>query len=288
MASAQQIRVWDLDLQFLRLIIPAENTERLAFNRDGSVLAIVDETGQLSNWSTTFPALTSEIEAWWNSLNVERTTELETIRPAAETYHSERATSADGRLALVTASRNSLNLEDAVTHEHFIEYPVESIDAVAIAPDGRWAATAAVARSEKRPGVQFWNLRSGRQIGPTTPQTDSVLSLNFSADSRCLAAGGNGTMTVWEVATQSVKHEIATEANHHQWVLFTPDNRRLVSADPRQIRNRIYSIRSGELLWEIRMGPARWAFISPEIISDRRFGTWRPLKPQTVPTRSQP
>ncbi len=74
------------------------------------------------------------------------------------------------------------------------------VEQLAIAPNGRWAATCAIRLTPEEMGVQLWDLQSGQERRRLRGPTDNVLSLAISPDATTIAAGTHdGFLWVWSV-----------------------------------------------------------------------------------------
>ncbi|MFI7672816.1 protein kinase [Actinophytocola sp. NPDC049390] len=114
--------------------------------------------------------------------------------------------SPDGRRLAVGSTDESLYLLDAETGEvrERIEHGAPVV-AVAFSPDGR-----TVVSSHGTP--QLWDVGSGRRLGrPLAGHDDIVTSVLFTADGeRILTSGPDGTIRVWNAATQEQVRTITT------------------------------------------------------------------------------
>jgi WD40 repeat protein len=73
----------------------------------------------------------------------------------------------------------------------------DSVNSVAISPDGRWLASGSGDWT-----VKLWDAATGRLLRSLEGHTDSVYSVAISPDGRWLASGSlDGTVKLWEAAT---------------------------------------------------------------------------------------
>jgi hypothetical protein len=78
---------------------------------------------------------------------------------------------------------------------------VGPVEDVAVAPDGKWAASCALRLFRADMVVQMWDLASGRQTGRLGGFAGAVHCVAVSPDGRRLAAGGaDRTVRIWSVA----------------------------------------------------------------------------------------
>ena len=140
--------------------------------------------------------------------------------------------SPDGK-TLVSSSSAGLNLWDVVTgtHKQKIVSEDHRVGRVAFSPDGE-----TIARWTQWKGVRLWDAKTGtllhgfnRKIG----DTDALLSIAFSPDSRTLATGSGVALRIWDVSTGSLLRILSEGRNSRNLhsVSFSPDGRTLVSGD---------------------------------------------------------
>jgi WD40 repeat protein len=99
--------------------------------------------------------------------------------------------------------------------------------ALAYSPDGRLLATV---NALERP-VRIWDVRTGGQLGLIASQSrPSCFSVAFSPDGRLLATAGDGTASLWSVATGRELRRVDGQANRVSHVAFSPDGRTLVAS----------------------------------------------------------
>jgi WD40 repeat protein len=98
--------------------------------------------------------------------------------------------------------------------------------ALAYSPDGRLLATV---NAFEKP-VRIWDVRTGSQLrliaGHSRPSSFSVA---FSPDGRLLATAGDGTASLWSVATGREVRRFDGQANRLSHVSFSPNGRALVA-----------------------------------------------------------
>jgi WD40 repeat protein len=150
--------------------------------------------------------------------------------------HDLVAYSADGRRALVGGYKGPLTIRDGVTGKEVRRLPEtrHTRTAVALSPDGRWAASAdyhgAVTRLWNTATGEEWFHLPSRRYEPDGP-TCSVERLAFSPDGRLLACGEqDGLIRLWELATGKERVRFHGHENSVGALAFVSDGRRLASA----------------------------------------------------------
>ena len=111
--------------------------------------------------------------------------------------------------------------------------------AMAVSADGRWMAAAPAGGP-----VQLWNLRDGQIAHTLSELTNGIAALDFSAEGRFLAAGGNQAVAVWDLETGRLHAQwnVPSQVRALAWV---DSQRKLATGEEEG------SIRS----WEIRETP---------------------------------
>jgi WD40 repeat protein len=82
---------------------------------------------------------------------------------------------------------------------------LNSVTAVAFSPDGTTLLTASLDAT-----ARFWDVGSGRQLGPPLHHADAVLSVAFRRDGRVVATGTrDGSAWLWRVPAAPMEGDLA-------------------------------------------------------------------------------
>ncbi len=276
--TRRQICIWDLDLRYVRMVLPVQDAQVAAFHPDSTALAVVDRQGELSVWPVTFIRGVTNLPVWSQQLNDTRRAALNQHHPAPVTYNPRRSVTADGRLAVVVVSSDSIGIEDARNNRQLFQFPVSSYTlAAAASPDGRWAATAGRDDDPLRADVRIWNLRSAREICFCSGLQERVSLVAFTPDSQWLVGVSVSHLYVWDVATGELQRRFESRLAIPKGVQVSPDNSHVVvwrdeSAPAKAI---VSSFLTGETLWEFDHCAPGWAFAPPEVFSEQTAGFWQ-------------
>ncbi len=279
--TSDLVCIWDLELRFLRKVIPVKNGHLLQFDSDGGRLAVIDENNVLSVWETAFPVVEADFDQWRNGLNEQRRKVFDQFHARRGVGDGIRAVTRDGRLALVIQKDGPAILEDAISRRILLEYPMKFSRAVAVSPDGRLAATAGREQNGDDDDVRLWLLRTGREVGRIVTDQRHTFSLAFSSDGRQLLSGGLRKVYLWNVDDGTLEKSFPVTIPYVNRVLFSDEVPWIVASDVAgpihaSIRRTVVlSATDGELLCSLKSSVPEWAFSPPELISDNRYGQWR-------------
>ena len=173
----------------------------------------------------------NDLRGWeWNRLSYIHDESLSSLHTHHDLLinHRHIVLSPDGK-HIVTAGLhdktikvwNRANGEESLTlrgHEN-------TIDALAVSPDGRRIAAAFTDKT-----IKIFDPETGEEIGKLQGHTGSFLTLAFSPNGKQLASGSDdGTITLWEAQTGAKQ---TTLRGHQSWIndlAFSPDGNRIVS-----------------------------------------------------------
>jgi WD40 repeat protein len=143
---------------------------------------------------------------------------------------------------------------------------------LAYSPDGKILASAGGS------AVQLWNAHTGEPVRTLRPTRGGIFAVAFTTDAKSIIGGGSpgnhsaGQVTVWDVATGTIRQFFESEALIVQSVAVAPDGKTIASGGdgprrPFPIENRNVSAVS---LWDRTKGKLLWAV-------DGELGTVRSL-----------
>jgi WD40 repeat protein len=138
----------------------------------------------------------------------------------------------DGRTLATFGWQSPIEIWDLASRKaRILEQKPEERIPIAFSPDGQKLAMK-LGRDDVENAIHVFDVSTGRLLGEFVGHKQGVRSAAFSPDGRTLAsASDDGTLKLWNVATQQ---ELLT---HHRVgasmaaVMFSPDNRMLVVGD---------------------------------------------------------
>ncbi len=179
----------------------------VAFSADGRVLLGAGRSGV----------------ALWDSASGAARTSADRSDVSALAVSSDGATSAvggpDGALRLLDTSSGRLLAK--------IGSLDSAIRSVAFSPDGR-SLVAGCEHGE----LQLWDVQSRRLARSFPTQTAAVSCVRYAPDGRTIAVGAEGTLTVYDVATGSLRGIRRNQAGGVSAITFAPDGATMASAGP--------------------------------------------------------
>jgi RNA polymerase sigma factor (sigma-70 family) len=144
---------------------------------------------------------------------------------------------------------------------------------LAFMPDGKTIVSVDEGRL-----VQFWDATTGKLLRDIKTDIDSMTGFALSSDGKCLAAGGylwqaenappRGTVGIWDVSSGKHMRSMKRDAGDVDGcsLVFSPDNKFLVSVGARSGKLRIEEAATGEeiLLQQFPSGVGSGLAISPD------------------------
>jgi WD40 repeat protein len=108
-----------------------------------------------------------------------------------------------------------------------------TVSNLAWSPDGRHLASlATVFIGEVDPGLQIWDVKTGREVGPPSLAHCKIHAMAWSPDSRLLAISPlSGDVEIWDVVRHERVREISGDGASFEGLCWSPDGKRIGVAD---------------------------------------------------------
>jgi WD40 repeat protein len=181
------------------------------------------------------------------------------------------AVTADGQRAACGYSNGKLKVWDLATYELLLEVTAHplSIRALALSPDGRFAATACNPNTKDNRVLRIWDLSRG-QSKWSFKDSELVSEGVFSPDGKlvfCQSVSGAKAqkleLVFWNVIEGREVRRLAIPPEALMPFSFRPDGRYFVSKD-KDYTLRLYDVADGKALWALPLGDVRVVAFSPD------------------------
>lgn len=164
--------------------------------------------------------------------------------------------STDGKVLLSGGQDETLRLWDAerLRQVGCIAGDVGPVEALSLAPGGKWAASSALRLFKTDSAVQLWDLASGRERRRLRGHRDTVRCVAVSPDGKRVAAGSaDGSVRVWTLGKQVAAALVLTgHTEQVNSVTFLPGGEALLSGS-----------HDGTVrLWDAKTGAAKGRFLA--------------------------
>jgi serine/threonine protein kinase len=179
------------------------------------------------------------------------------------------AISADGQSVVTAGEDSRLRVWQAGSLQEVKSFLGDfgAVDHLALAPNGKWAATCATRLTTKEMGVQLWDLATGAERRRLRGPAENIRCVAISPDGKGIAAGANDSM-VWVWSTDQAGPKTFCMKGHAGPVtglwFITPDSLLSAGADG--------TVRQ----WEVRTGKTK-GVLSADVgpINGLAFGSKR-------------
>jgi formylglycine-generating enzyme required for sulfatase activity/tRNA A-37 threonylcarbamoyl transferase component Bud32 len=293
------IRVWDLSLDYVRMVCPVSMGQACAFSSDGSRLATASGVDGIQIWNAEFDSLTVNFDKWLQHLAASMKSDeyeaaVKSRLPRAESFDPRAGVSRDGRLRVRAPSPATRRAPDGTyvkdTPDDDYRLRLEDMDTgnvvhwfqgkfarncCAVSPDGRIAASGGFSRGDTPAELILWDVASGAELQQFTGNKGTIESLAFSPDGTRLLSGGSQTMILWDVASTREIMRWRTPMGSVNRVTFSPDGRLGVatSVTVPQLKSILYDLETGDELLEYALSYPEFPFAPRDLVCDTRYGS---------------
>lgn len=274
-ASADRVRIWDLQLGFLRIVLPVADCRELAFALDGESLATLQADGTLQVWPTLFPSFTLDRQGGaTGSPSASPTSKSPKVLISKEGYR------------LTLDKDLGVRLLHGRTGQVLVRYGhLSGPISVALSPDNRRVAIGTMTRAAGS-AIEVFDFFSGRRLVRTRDFPGGPNDLDFSPDGKTLVSCGEGVVQIWDAA--ALVERVRASKMFGTRCRFSPDGEWVVAFDTGQLqRSNVVLARTGEQLLQLTQTPVDWAFETPDGRGDPTFGRWRTIASSPAPPPSK-
>ena len=218
--------------------------EKVAFSRDGKLVAAVDSGGALAVYA---PGAgnpiamqpTSVVEGGGDALGVSFTPDGGGIFTCGKDHKARLVAAPAPAGGAAPTAGPATRLREFLGH-------TEQVQCLALSSDGKFLVTGSRDRS-----VREWEVSTGKQIRSFQGHREEVTAVAIRPDGKQVAsASADGAMRVWDLSAAD-EHRALTEAADALWaVAISPDGNRVAAAGADKTV-RVYDARSGKLEAEL-------------------------------------
>jgi WD40 repeat protein len=182
-----------------------DGSDSVAFNPDGTILAVGDYDGGVGLW------------------DVASRHRLATMKEGASV--NSVAFSPDGKILAVGDADGNITLWSVASHDHIATLAEGSpVNSVAFSPGGR-----TIAAGDRGGNISLWQVTS-HQRTVTLPDGSAVDAVAFSPDGQTLASGdAQGDVDTWNLATDQLLATIAETGTSITSLAFSRDGRQIAA-----------------------------------------------------------
>ncbi|MDG4476637.1 eIF2A-related protein [Thiovibrio frasassiensis] len=159
---------------------------------------------------------------------------LKTIQGAKGDIINGIACSPDGKLVSSAGDGGTVKVWEVNTGKllYTLGKELQSTDAVAFSPDGKFLAAAVNAGGRRGNAVQVWDLASGQLVQDMREHTQLITDLAFSPDGNRIASVGNdNTLRIWNVRYGTLETTQKETKNNLLALAYSPDGKQIVATE---------------------------------------------------------
>lgn len=232
-----KVRIWHADSgrELKQWVAQESSANAVAFTPDQQRIVSVGNDGKVKLW------------------DAGSATEIRTFETVKGPQLISVAFTPDGRQVLSASSDASAKLWEADTGREvrsFVHGP--DVTYIAMSPDGKWSATGGSDGT-----VKLWETSTGRLIATVPTVTSRITSLDFSSDSRRLAATSGRIITIFDLRSPTRSLTLRGHDEQVNGAGFSPDGTRLASASSDETV-KIWDTLTGESMLSIPIGGGAW------------------------------
>ena len=128
-----------------------------------------------------------------------------------------------------------------------------------LSPDGQWIALVGA-----DPSVQLWSVETGKPVETLTGPSKPVSSVEFSPDSKLLAAGGEKEVWLWEIESKQV-HKLEDRGLSTVFSASFSSDRRLLVSSSADKTLRVWNVGAAKVEASVKLQTQGvWAAMSPD------------------------